>query len=679
MPPRTLTTTCVLDCPDTCALEVSVEGGRVREITGGRAGRVTNGFICDKVRQYGERVYHADRLLHPMRRSGAKASGEFVRISWEEAIAEITERFERIRREWGGEAILPYHYGGSNGLLSDGSMDRLYFASLGASRLDKTICAVPTTEVALGMYGKMPGVPFEAYPSARAIIVWGANPKASNIHLVPFLREAKKNGAYIAVVDPWNRFSDNEIDLHVPVRPGTDLPLALAMIRMWHEGGELDETFLAEHADGVEPLLRQAEGWTLDAAAAETGVAAEKIETLARAYAGSSPAVIRCGWGLERNRNGGQAVAAVLAMPALLGKFGVVGGGYTMSNGGAVKLDAERVYGDTDWQTRSVNMTRLGEILADPPDPPIKGLFVYNCNPAVTVPDQNAVLRGLAREDLFTVVFEQVMTDTARYADVLLPATTFLEHHDIRAGYGNFVVGGIRPVIEPLGEARPNDEVFSLLARAVGRNDAPFGWDGETHLRRVADAVRIEGRPADVEALSAGRLDGLDLPGGVIQLDTIMPRTPDGKIHLTPSVLGPRPYHYETGGDERYPLALISPANNKMVSSTLGEFNYPELRVSVHPVDAEARGITDGTVVRVFNELGEVICLASVDGRVREGVVSMPKGAWRKSSLNGMTSTALCPTHLNVVGGAACFNDAHVEIARQGEADSNGGAAISGD
>jgi len=480
-----------MDCPDTCALEVSVEDGKLVSITGSGEQSLTNGFICSKVRRYGKRVYHPDRLLHPMRRTGSKGSDDYERISWDDAIAEITERFDGIKREFGGEAILPYHYGGSNGFLSDGGLDGLYFARLGASRLDKTICAVPTTEVATGMYGKMPRVPFEDYPTARFIAVWGANPKASNIHLVPYLREAKRNGAFVAIVDPWNRFSENEIDLHIPVRPGTDLPLALAMIRLWHEAGELDEAFLAEHAHGIEVLLEQAEGWKLDAAGAETGVPAEDIERLARTYAEASPAVIRCGWGLERNRNGGQAIAAVLAMPALMGKFGIRGGGYTMSNTGATKLNTDRVYGDVDWQTRLVNMTSLGELLTGEPIPPVKGLFVYNCNPAVTVPDQNAVLRGLAREDLFTVVFEQVMTDTARYADIVLPNTTFLEQHDLRVGYGNYVFGGIRPVIDRVGESKPNDEVFSLLAKAMGCDDAPFQWDGETHLRKVAEEVRL--------------------------------------------------------------------------------------------------------------------------------------------------------------------------------------------
>ena len=662
---RTLSTTCVLDCPDTCALEVSVEEGEVRGIPGSPSPPVTGGFICDKVRRYGQRVHHPERLLHPMRRAGAKGSDAYVRISWDEAIAQITARFGEIAGQWGGEAILPYHYGGSNGLLSDGGLDGLYFARLGASRLAKTICAVPTTEVATGMYGKMPGVPFTDYPEARTIIIWGANPKASNIHLVPFLREAKRRGAFIAVVDPWNRFSTGEIDLHLPVRPGTDLPLALAMIRLWHQADQLDGAFLEEHADGLGTLLEQADRWTLNAAADETGVAAEHIETLARAYAEGAPALIRCGWGLERNRNGGQAVAAVLAMPALMGKFGVLGGGYTMSNTGAFELDARAVYGENGHRTRVLNMTRLGALLTEELSPPIKGLFVYNCNPAVTVPDQNAVLRGLARDDLFTVVFEQVMTDTARFADILLPATTFLEQHDIRVAYGNYVAGGIRPVIDPLGEAKPNDEVFALLARAMGYEDAPFTWDSEAHQRAVAAALRVGDRAADVEALCAGRQDAVDLPEGAIQMRTILPRTPDGKIHLCPPVLGPHPFRYEAAQDPGHPLALISPANNKMVSSTLGEFNYPVLEVSVHPADAETRGITDGDSVRVFNDLGEVVCTARIDPRIRPGVASMPKGAWRKASQNGMTSTALCPTHLNVVGGGACFNDARVEIAPQ--------------
>lgn len=663
MTARTIHTTCVMDCPDTCALEVQVNEGQIQRIGGAPDHPTTNGFICDKISRFGRRVNHEDRLLYPMRRCGPKGAGEFVRLSWNEAMAEITNRFRDIIHQWGGEAILPYHYGGSNGLLTDGLIDDFYFAKLGASRLARTLCAAPATEVAIGMYGKMPGVAFEDYPSAKFILIWGANPKASNIHLAPFLRQAKRDGAFIAVVDPQKNFASPEIDLHLPVLPGADLPVALAMIRLWQEAGQLDVDFLRQWADGLEPLLRQAEAWPVERAAAEAGVAPEAIRALAQGYAASTPAVIRCGWGLERNRNGGQAIAAILAMPALLGKFGVRGGGYTLSNNGAVKLDTASIFGDYSWPTREINMTQLGQALNDGLQPPIRGLFVYNCNPAVTVPDQTAVLRGLAREDLFTVVFEQVMTDTTKYADILLPATTFLEHHDIRRSYGSYVVGGTQPVVPARGEAKSNVEVFAALGRAMGWRDEPFFWDAPTYVQKVAEALTLHGRSVDASILAAGGIQGYDFPGPTpIQFQTVFPFTSDRKIHLTPPVLGETPFHFQPVKSERFPLALISPASSKMISSTLGEFNYPELRLTIHPADATSRNIVDGDDVRVFNELGEVICCAKVSERIRPGVAILPKGAWRKASKNGLTSTALCPADVNEVAGGACFNDARVEV-----------------
>src|SRR5215510_4924437 len=404
MPTQTIHTICTMDCPDTCGLEVTVNEGKIQSIRGTQDYSTTNRFICDKIARFDRRVYHEDRLLYPLRRNGRKGAGAFVRISWDEAIAEITTRFQSIIQQWGGEAILPYHYGGSNGLLGDTFLDDFYFATLGASRMAKTLCAAPSTEVATGMYGKMPGVAFEDYPQAKCIIIWGANPKATNIHLVPLLRQAKKNGAFIAVVNPVQTFSAQEIDLHLPVFPGADLPVALAMIRLWKQAGHLDLAFLRQHADGLEPLLQQAEAWPVERAAAAARVARQDVRTLAQVYASVTPAVIRSGWGLERNRNGGQALAAILAMPALLGKFGVRGGGYTRSNSGAAQLDTGKIFGPVRWQTRIINQTQLGAMLTEQLSPPIKGLFVYNCNAAVTAPDQNTVLRGLAREDLFTVV-----------------------------------------------------------------------------------------------------------------------------------------------------------------------------------------------------------------------------------------------------------------------------------
>lgn len=670
---RVETTTCVLDCPDACALEITVERGpegeRIRSLGGAAGHATTAGFICSKVAQFHRRVDHPDRLLHPLRRSGPKGSGSFVRISWEEALAEVAGRLQEIRERWGGEAVLPYHYGGSNGLLEDELLDHCFFARLGASRLGKTICAAPTTAVGKEMYGKMPGVAYEDYAHARCVLLWGVNPKVSHIHLVPFLRQAKEAGAFIAVVDPLRNFSEREVDLHLPVYPGTDLPVALALIRWWKEQGFLDEAFLAEHALDAGPLLEAARAWSLETAAELARVPAADLELLARAYAESSPAVVRCGWGVERNRNGGAAVGAILAMPALLGKFGVRGGGYTMTNNGGARFGGAEALGRVRWQTRLFNMTRLSEALrpeGDPqmPGPPVKALFVYNCNPVATVPDQNGVLAGLAREDLFTVVAEQVMTDTAAWADVVLPATTFVEQREIRVGYGAYTVGGAKPVVAPRGEARSNSEIFAALGREMGWEDEAFHLSPEELFERAAGALEMEGHETvDAKALAEGKSLAYDFPGTTpIQLGTVHPRTADGKIHLTPPSLGKDPYQYRPLPSP-YPLALLTPASHRLMNSTFGELVEDPLVVTLHPQDAEARGIESGDGVRVYNGLGEVHCPARVSDRCRPGVALMPKGAWRKHSQNGQTGNALCPTDTQQTGGGACFSDARVEVA----------------
>ncbi len=666
--PRTeiVETSCVLDCPDTCSLEVTVRDGAIEKIGPGDGNPITGGFICSKVRRFGARVYHEDRVLHPMRRVGPKGGGEFERISWDEAIATITERFRAIREQDGGEAILPFFYGGSNGFMTDELIDSLYFARLGASRLDKTICAAPTTAVARDMYGKMAGVAFSDYPEAECILVWGANPKASNIHLVPYLREAKRRGAFIVVVDPIQQLSSDLADLHLPVYPGADLPLALGMTHAWAKAGKLDESFLSEHAAGLDPLLAAAASWPLEKAAEEARVEIAGVRELMDRFAQASPALLRCGWGLERNRNGGHAVAAILAMPALLGKFGQLGGGYTLSNSGAGGLETSRLWDDMSSTTRTINMTELASTLNDPgrlAGAPIRGLFVYNCNPVATVPDQNGVMRGLSRDDLFTVVSEQVMTDTARYADILLPATTFLEHRELKRSYGNYVVGATKPVIAPRGETRTNPELFQELGRAMGFEDEAFRWSADETLAKVIAAIRLNGKPVSPEPLRDGKVHGYDFDGpSPIQFENVFPGTSDGKIQLTPGCLGKTPYEYRPVRSKAYPLALISPATSKTVSSTLGEFNLASMKLTIHPDDAASRGIASGDRVRVFNDLGEVECPVLVDAHVRAGVVQLPKGAWMKSSLNGRLATALTPAHVNEVAGGACFNDARVEV-----------------
>ncbi len=663
MPVSTLPSVCPMDCPDTCSLDVEVQDGRVTRIRGSQRNPVTDNFICSKVAQFTKRLYAQERLLYPMRRTGAKGESRFERISWEEAVALICTRAQTIQAQWGGEAILPYSYGGSNGLLAQDTTDKAFFARLGASQLARTVCAAMAGEAALGLYGKMPGVAFEDYAHAQGILIWGANPKASNIHLVPYLKQAKARGAKIAVLDPRCNFSACEIDLHLPVLPGTDLVVALAMIRYFHEHEMLDWNFIRQHTSGVETLLEKAAPYTLDRAADIAGVSPAQIEQLAQLYAEADPALIRVGWGMERNRNGAQAIAAVLALPALLGKFGKRGGGYTLSNSAAYKFDDGAMVEAAPWQTRVINMNLLGKTLLEEKNPPVKMLFVYNCNPAVTVPNQNAILAGLQREDLFTVVFDQVLTDTATFADVLLPATTFLEQKEIKKAYGSYALQYFEAVIPPAGEAKPNEEVFAQLGRRMGWTDPAFHLRTEDLLLRATQGMHGMGREIHWNDLHENKIAFFDFPGAApIQFQTVFPRTADGKVHFAPENLRQHAYEYLDGVDQKFPLALISPATDKSVTSMMAEYNLPELFVTLHPADAAGRNLRRDEAVRVFNDFGEVHCRLKISANLRPGVAMMPKGAWRKSSLNGRTSTALAPDTLNAIGGGACFNDARVEV-----------------
>lgn len=662
-----VSTICPMDCPDTCALDVEVDAGRVTAIRGSRGDHpTTDGFICGKVSGFAKRVYHESRILHPLRRSGAKGTGSFERISWDDAIAEITTRFKSIIAEHGGEAILPYAYGGSNGFVSDGLVDDYFFARIGASQLERTLCAAPTGAIATAMYGKMPGVAPEDFVHAKMIVIWGANPRASQIHLVPYLQQARKRGAFVVTIDPRQALASKEVDLHLPLLPGTDVVVALAIIGELARLGAVDGAFLEQHATGADALMAEAAKWPVEKAAAVAGVDAGAIREIARRWAEASPALMRCGWGLERNTNGAHAVAAVLAIPAISGKFGVRGGGYTLSNSGSAKLDLDPFFDGLQWTSRKLNMSQLGNLLNEPLAPPVKALFVYNCNPVATAPDQCAIERGLGRDDLFTVVHEQVMTDTARWADIVLPATTFLEARDVRRSYGTFIVGGVKPAIAPVGESMPNDQLFTALGRAMGFDDRQFRVSSEDCVRYVAEHLDMgNGRRPDADTLLAGGFDRYDFPGtSPIQFETTFPRTLDAKVHLRPPALGSAPWSYVAIADDRFPLALISPASSRMISSSMGEFNYDELLAEMNPADAAARGIAEGAEVRVFNTLGEVVVRAKLSSGVRAGVVSMNKGAWKKATRNGRTAAALCPQTVDPVAGGACYNDARVQVER---------------
>ncbi|HUR32242.1 MAG TPA: molybdopterin-dependent oxidoreductase [Vicinamibacterales bacterium] len=656
-------TACPLDCPDACSLAVSVQNGKVLTIDGSRRNPVTDGFICAKVRKFDQRVYGPDRILTPGLRTGRKGDGRFERVTWDVALDRVVEQMVAAKTKWGGESILPYSYGGSNGLLTQDTLDATLWRRFGTSRLARTICAAPTGAANMGLYGKMPAVVYEDYPEARLIVLWGVNPNASGIHLIPYVREAQKRGAKLVVVDPRSTQLGRAADVHLAVRPGTDVAVALAIHRYLFTNGFADDAFLREHTRNADALRERAEPWTLQRAAELAGVPAEALETVARLYAQSSPALVRCGWGLERNRNGGSAAAAVLALPAVAGKFGVRGGGYSMSNSASWGIERTWI-GEPEPPTRVVNMNKLGRALLDYTDPPVQMLFVYNCNPVATAPDQHRIIRGMQREDLFTVVFEQVMTDTALYADVVLPATTFLEAYDFAKSYGNISLDLVRPVVEPVGEARSNADVFGELCARLGllRDNEP--GDELDVMLKVFDAL-----PGTIaEDIRADRPPAPPFGTRPVQFVDVFPNTPDRKVDLCPRDLDSSApgglYHFQADpATSQFPLALISPSSDKTISSTLGELAGADGRLLMNPEDAAVRGLDDHDLVRVFNDLGEVHCTLSVVPTIRPGTVSLPKGLWRRTMRNGVTGTALVPDTLTDIGGGACFNDARVQVA----------------
>jgi anaerobic selenocysteine-containing dehydrogenase len=661
---RVVASACPLDCPDACSLDVHVRDGRVTRLEGNHRNPFTQGFICTKVRHFPRRMYGADRVLWPAVRRSPKGEEDprFERISWDEALDTIAARIAATVERHGGEAVLPYSYGGSNGFLTQDAGDARFFRRLGASRLDRTVCAAPTGRAATGLYGKMPGVAFEDYPEARLIVVWGTNPSASGTHFVPIVLRAQAAGAKLVVVDPRATPLAKRADLHLAPLPGSDVALAMAVIRELFSTGRADLVFLAEHTLGWEELRRRAEPWTLERAAAVAGVAPASIERFADLYAASSPAVIRCGWGLERNRNGGSAVAAVLALPAVAGKFGVRGGGYTMSNSGAYRFGAPVAEAETT--TRKLNMNELGRDLLERRDPPIEVLFVYNSNALVTTPHQAAVEAGLRRSGLFTVVHEQVWTDTARLADLVLPATTFLEHEELSRGYGAFVIHHAPAAVEPTGEAWSNNRLFAALERRLG-----LSRPGDEAEDQMVDRLLAGPRLAPARAeLSAGGLSFPPEGTRPVQFVDSFPLTPDRKAHLVPAALdaeAPDGLYAWRGidNDAAFPLGLISPATHHSVSSTLAELWSEPAHVALAAADADARGLVTGQRVRVWNERGEVHCFLRVSPDTRPGVAVLPKGLWRKHTLNGATATALAPDTLTDLGGGACFNDARVEVA----------------
>ena len=664
-PLQILPSACPLDCPDACSLEVQVENSRVVKVDGSRVNPYTQGYICSKVRRFPELLYGEGRLLYPAVRCGAKGEGRFERISWDEALDLAAEKMLAVRGRFGGESILPFSDGGSNGLLTQDTTDARLFYRLGASRLARTVCSAPTGKAAMGLYGRMAGVALPDYIHSRLIVIWGVNPSVTGIHLIPVIQEAQRLGAKLVVIDPRRTQLAKKADLHLAPQPGTDLPLALSVIRWFFETGKADLAFLARHAHGAGELRARALPWTFERAAEISGVPAEDLERFARLYAETSPAVLRTGCGFERNRNGGSAVAAALALPAVAGKFGVRGGGYTMSNSGVWGvLDPPAALGEPEPATRMLNMNRLGQDLLERQDPPVAVLFVYNCNPAATLPNQEKVVRGLQREDLFTIVFEQVWTDTARWADLVLPATTFFEHGEMSRGYGSMILHRSHAVAEAAGEARPNYEVFAELCRRLG-----LAFPGEPETAAELAGALLHRAPRLRAEIEHGGSAFPDSGWAPIQFADAFPLTPDGKVHLVPEALDREAplglYGFqEDPATEAYPLALISPATKRTISSSLGHLYQDIAALEMNPQDAGPRGLRTGDTVRIWNDLGEVRVPVRVSPDVRPGVVFLPKGLWNRHTLSGTTSNALAPDTLTDLGGGACFNDARVQVER---------------
>jgi anaerobic selenocysteine-containing dehydrogenase len=701
---------CPHDCPDACGVLITVQDGRATRIQGDPQHPVTRGFLCAKVAKYLDRVYSPERVMYPMRRIAPKGpAGEFPsakdankiwqRISWDEALDTIVSRFRAISREFGSEAILPYSYGGTLGTLNGGSMDRRFFHRLGASQLDRTICSAAGEAGVISVFGVKLGTEPEQFRHSKYIIAWASNIHANNVHLWPFIVEAQRNGAKLVVIDPYRTRTAECADWYLPINPGTDAALALAMMHVIIGEKLYDADYVSKYTLGFEQLREKVKEYSPERVTNWTGISADDIRKLAREYATTSPSVIRLNYGVQRSEGGGMATRAVAMLPCLIGSWKQVGGGFQMSLSGAADLNASALK-RTDLMdvalgrpARTLNMVELGRVLNEVSDPPVNALFVYNSNPAAVCPNHDKVVRGLMRPDLFTVVHEQFFTDTTDYADIVLPATTFFEHKDLQKAYGHYYLQVSNQAIQPLGECRSNVDVFRALAQRMGfaeecfsqtvndlidlalDSDAPWmermtrdllesGPARFTFERKVGDTDQASGSG------SAGQPGAPFLPfahGGF--------RTPSGKAEFyceSLKALGLDPVAEFTPpsesrhGKKDLPLELLARKADNFLNTTFS--NLPSVQemetsglLELSRPDARARGIADGDRVRVYNQRGEVELTAKVDGRVQPGVVSA-KLNWAKMSPGFQSINSLTSEKLTDMGNSATFYSVLVEV-----------------
>jgi anaerobic selenocysteine-containing dehydrogenase len=664
-------------------MAVTVEGDRAVALGGDTEHRFTQGFLCAKVNHYLERVYSPERILHPLRRVGRKGDGKFERIGWDEALDAIAARFREVIAAHGPQAILPYSYAGNMGLLSNASLDRRFFHALGASLLDRTICASAGTAGYRATAGKTMGFDPEAVVHAKLIVAWGANIVSSNVHLWPFVEEARRRGARLVAIDPFRSRTAEKADLHLAPMPGTDAALALGVMHVIFRDGLEDRDYLERYAVGAEPLRERARQWTPERTAAATGLDAGAVESFAREYATTQPSAIRLNYGLNRHAGGGMAVRSITCLPALVGAWRHPGGGVLLSTSGTFPVNGSYLARPDliPPGTRTINMSQLGRALTDPKlAPPVKALFVYNSNPGAVAPEQEQVRQGLLREDLFVVVHELFPTDTVDFADVVLPATTALEHYDIHKAYGHLYLSLSRPAIAPLGEAKPNTEVFRLLAARLGLDDPCLREGDEELARHAIDWGHPHARGLSFERLEREGSVRLSVPEPFAPFAEGGFPTPSGKCELFSEGLERQgldglagyvpPRESPLTNPERarsYPLAFISPPAHHFLNSSFSAQpvfvrRESEPCVFLNPRDAAARGIADGQPVRTFNDRGAFLARARVSRAARPGVVVGLSIWWAKMCPGGRNANAVTSQETTDMGGGATFYDALVEV-----------------
>jgi anaerobic selenocysteine-containing dehydrogenase len=676
---------CPHDCPDTCATLVTVENGRATRIQGDPDHPFTAGFLCAKVNRYLERTYHPERLLHPLRRVGRKGSGHFERVGWDEALDDIASRLRAIAESADGpQAILPYSYAGTMGLVQAQSVDRRLFHALGASRLARTICSTAGGEGLLMTNGTKLGADAEGLPQSDLVILWGTNTLTSNPHLWPFVLQARANGAPVLCIDPIRTRTADQCDEWLPIRPGTDAALAMAMMHVVFAEGLQDDDYLARHTLGADQLRARVQEWPPERAAAITGLPAERIARLGREYGLARAAFVRINYGLQRHRGGGMAVRTIACLPSVTGHWRRPGGGVQLSTSGNFRFNyAALERADLGPPARTINMIRLGEALTQPDagvgGPPVRAMVVYNSNPADVAPDRNMVLRGLARDDLFTVVLEHFQTNTADWADYVLPATTQLEHWDVHFAYGHHYVTLNRPAIAPLGECRPNSAIFRDLGQRLGLPADLFAGDDQDEIRTALASGHPKFDGVTFERLLAQGWVRLNVPTPYLPYADGGFGTPSGKCEFVSARmaalgLDPLPTYTpplelpETAPElaARYPLSLISSPRHYFLNTTF--VNIASLRKQaepecvMHPADAERRGLTPGIRVVLHNDRGHFTALLRVEDSVREGVVWAPSIWWGKYAADGQNANATTSQAETDLGHGPVFYDNLVEV-----------------